>query len=316
MRIATFRAYGSPEVLTIEEVSKPTINDNEILVQVKVTAVTAADSRIRAARFPKGFGFLARLVFGITKPRVRVLGGVYSGVVADVGKAVVDFKVGDEVCGMTGAKMGAHAEYIKVGASKSIVKKPVRVSHEDAAGVLFGGTAALYFAHNKLQVAKGDTVVVNGASGAVGTNAVQLAKYYGASVVAVTDAKNSKLVTKLGADRVIDYTKQNLADSPERFDVIVDAVGNISPKQAKLLLKPHGRAGLMVASLGQMLRAHGPIKTGTATEKKEDIAFLLSLIEQGELQVVIDKVYDLEQIVTAHQYVDGGHKVGNVLVRL
>lgn len=316
MRVATFHAFGPPEVLSIEQVSKPVINDNEILVQVKVTAVTAADSRIRAARFPKGFGFLARLVFGITKPRIRVLGGVYSGVVAEVGKAVADFKVGDEVCGMTGAKMGAHAEYINVRSHKSIVKKPANVSHEDAAGVLFGGTAALYFVRDKLHVTKGDTVVVNGASGAVGTNAVQLAKYYGAKVVAVTDAKNSKLVTKLGADQIIDYTKQDLVDSPEKFDVIVDTVGNISPKQAKSLLKPHGCAGLMVASLGQMITAHGPIKTGTATEKKEDIAFLLSLIEQGELQVVIDKVYDLEQIVTAHQYVDGGHKVGNVLVRL
>lgn len=316
MKAATIHTFGPPEVLTIQEIDKPTINDNEILVRVKATAVTAADSRIRGARFPKGFGILARLVFGITKPRVRVLGGVYSGMVDEVGKNVADFSVGDEVCGTTGVKMGAYAEYLKISSLKSIVKKSKNVSHEDAVGLLFGGTAALYFVRDKLHVSKGERVVVNGASGAVGTNAVQLAKYYGAEVVAVTEGSNSKLLTKLGADEIIDYTKQGLADSNQTFDVIVDTVGNVSPELAKSLLTKRGRAGLMVASLGEMIRSRGPIKTGTATEKKEDMTFLLELVQQGKLTVVIDSVYDLDHIVDAHKHVDGGHKVGNVVVRL
>lgn len=316
MKAAINHTFGPPEVLQIESIAKPTINDNEILVRVRATAVTAADSRIRGARFPKGFGILARLVFGITKPRVQVLGGVYSGVVDEVGKNVTDFKVDDEVCGTTGVKMGAYAEYVKTSPSKSVVKKPKEVSHEDAAGLLFGGTAALYFVRDKLHVTKDDLVVVNGASGAVGTNAVQLAKYYGAQVVAVTEGNNSKLLTKLGANEIIDYTKQRLADSDQPFDVIVDTVGNVSPQLAKKLLTKRGRAGLMVASLGEMIASRGPIKTGTATEKKEDMAFLLALVQQGKLSVVIDSVYDLDHIVEAHKHVDGGHKVGNVVVRL
>lgn len=315
MKVAIATSYGPPKVLKVIDVPKPQIGNNEILVKVKATAVTAADSRVRGARFPKGFGTLSRLVFGFTKPRVKVLGSTYSGVIEEVGKNVSEFKVGDEVCGMTGAKMGTYAEYIKIGKFKSIAKKPVKISHEDAAGMLFGGTAALYFLREKLQIKNGETVVVNGASGAVGTNAVQLAKYFGAMVTGVTSGDNSKLVKSLGAEQIIDYTEQNLIDSDQKFDVVLDTVGNIMPDSAKKLLRDGGRAGLMVGGLDVILRAHGPIKTGAATEKKQDIEFLLSLVEQDRLKVIIDRTYSLVDVVEAHKHSDSGQKVGNVLLK-
>ncbi len=316
MKAVIANGYGSPEVLCTKEVAKPKIKDNEILILVKTVAVTSADSRIRGARFPKGFGFFARLFFGVFKPRIKILGSTYSGIVQEVGVNISQFKVGDEVCGMTGVKMGTYAEYIKVSKFKSIVAKPKNISHEDAVGLLFGGTAALYFVRDKLAVNKNESVLINGASGAVGTNAIQLAKYYGAKVTAVTSSDNINLVTKLEADQTIDYTHQNLDTLSQKFDVVLDTVGNISPKTAKKLLNEKGRAGLMVAGLGETLSSHGQIKTGTATEKGEDIEFLLSLVHQGKLEVVIDKIYKFQDIVSAHHHVDSGKKIGNVIVRI
>lgn len=316
MKVAITNSYGPPEVFQITDLPDPKTKHNEILVKVKATAVTAADSRIRGARFPKGFGFFARLVFGITKPRAQILGSTFSGVVTELGEGVTNFKVGDEVCGMTGIKMGTYAEYITISNFKSIAKKPTTITHQDAAGMLFGGTAALYFLREKLGIKKGEHVVINGASGAVGTNAVQLAKYFGAKVTGVTSGDNAKLVRELGAEEIIDYTKQDLVGFDQKFDVVLDTVGNISPKAAKSLLNPNGRAGLMVGSLWEMLRMHGSVKGGTATEKSEDIEFLLSLMERGTLKTVIDKTYSLEQIAEAHRRVDSGRKVGNNVIKL
>lgn len=316
MKAVVTDKYGPPEVLRIVNLPKPHIGDDEILVAVKAAAVTAADSRIRRAHFPKGFGLLARLGFGVTKPRVKVLGNTYSGVVTEVGKNIEEFSPGDEVCGMTGVKMGTHAEYIKVSKFKSIAKKPSKISHQDAAGMLFGGTAALYFLRDKLTIKKGDKVVINGASGAVGTNAVQLAVYFGAEVAGVTSGDNTKLVKDLGAKEVIDYTKEDLVDVTKKFDVVLDTVGNISPDAARTLLTHTGRVGLMVGGLAEMLKARGPVKAGSATEKREDIEFLLSLMERGKLKAVIDKVYPLGEVKKAHEHVDTGKKVGNVLLRI
>jgi len=316
MKAVIIEEYGEPEVLQIKDFPRPKIGDKDILVRVKAVAVTAADSRIRGARFPKGFGFLAKLVFGIAKPRVKILGNTYSGIVEQAGRDVTQFHVGEEVCGTTGIHMGTYAEYIKVSKYKSIALKPTSVSHEDAAGLLFGGLAALYFIRDKLSVKKGETVVINGASGAVGTNAVQLAKYFGAKVAGVTSSSNAKLVRSIGAEHVIDYTKQDLIKSDKKFDVVLDTVGNISPHAAKRLLTTKGRAGLMVATLWEGITARKPVITGTATEKKEDIKFLLELTEQGKIKVVIDKIYEIDDIVAAHRHADSGKKVGNVIVRL
>lgn len=314
MKVVVCEKYGAPEVLHTVDMPKPTVKDGEILVKVKATAVTAADSRIRGARFPKGFGLFARLAFGMTKPRSKILGSTYSGVVETAGKSVTEFAVGDEVCGMTGTKMGTYAEYIVVSAFKSIAKKPGAVSHEDAAAMLFGGTAALYFLRDKLHIQKGETAVINGASGAVGTNAVQLAKYFGAEVTGVTSGENAELVKSLGAEAIIDFEKQNLADSGRKFDVILDTVGNLTPQIAKNIMTKTGRAGLMVAGLGVMLRARKPIVTGSATEKKEDIEFLLSLMAEGHLRSVIDNSYNLDDVVAAHTYADSGKKIGNLVL--
>lgn len=289
MKAAIIDTYGAPDVLKIKEIPKPEIKDNEVLVKIKAVAVTAADSRIRGARFPRGFGIFARIFFGIIKPRIRILGSTFSGVVEEVGDNVTTIHIGDEVCGMTGARMGTYTEYIKISKPDNLVRKPTKISHEEAAGVLFGGTAALYFIRDKLDVKNNEKVIINGASGAVGTNAVQLAKYFGATVTGVTSGSNAKIVRELGADSIIDYTKQDLAYSKKRYDVVLDMVGNISPLLAKRMLRENGRAGLMVASLGDTLRARGPVKTGTATEKKEDIEFLLGLMEQGSLRVIIDR---------------------------
>jgi len=316
MKAAIIDRYGPPEVFQVKDMPKPEIGDNEILVKVKAVAITAADSRVRGARFPKGFGLISRVVFGFTKPRIKVLGNTYSGIVEEAGKNVTEFKVGDEVCGMTGGKMGTYAELIKIRKFHSIAKKPAEVSHEDAAGMLFGGTAALYFLREKIGIKKGETAVINGASGAVGTNAVQLARYFGAKVIGVTSGDNAKLIKSLGAEDIIDYTKQNLSDSGRKFDVILDTVGNISPEIAKTLLTKKGRAGLMVAGLDVILKSRGPIKTGVATEKKEDIELLIGLVGQNRLKVVIDKTYPLQDIAKAHAHVDGGKKVGNVIVRI
>lgn len=316
MKAVIIERYGPPEVLKIKEIPKPTISDKEILVEIKAFAVTAADYRIRAARFPKGLSWFARLAFGITKPRVKILGNTFSGVVLAVGKEVDEFKVGDEVCGMTGVKMGTYAEYLKLSNLKGVAKKPKNVNHLDAAGLVFGGTAALYFLREKLHTQRGDTVLINGASGAVGTNAVQLANYFGGKVTGVTSADNAKLVKSIGAAEIIDYTKENIDTIDKKFDVVLDAIGNISPDQARRLLSHKGRAGLMVASLGQMLQARGPVKTGTATEKRQDIEFLLSLLESGKLTVVVEKIYDFKDIVAAHMHADTGKKVGNIIVKV
>ncbi len=318
MKAAIYREYGLPAVVHVEDVSRPQPGAGEVLVKVKYSAVTAADVRIRSATFPKGFGFLARLAFGIKSPRNQILGSCFSGVIETVGKDVSTFRPGDEVCGMNGVKMGAHAEYIVINAAKSLAMKPEGVTHKDTAGMLFGGTAALYFLRDQAKVKNGERVLINGASGAVGTNAVQLAKYFGAKVTGVTSGDSADLVKSLGADQIIDYTKDRVLNGEERYDVVLDTVGNINIAAGKTILTKQGRLVLMVASFGEILRSQSDsrVKTGTASEKREDIEFLLQLMEQGKLTVVIDSEYSLENITEAHARVSGDNKKGNVVVRI
>lgn len=314
MRAAVIDRYGAPEVVHIAEVPRPEPRADEALVRVSAVAVTSGDARIRGARFPAGFGFLARLALGIVRPRRPILGSSFSGVVETVGSGVADLAPGDEVCGMTGTKLGAHAEYVAVPVNR-LARKPPGVSHEDAAGLLFGGTAALFFLRDKASVGPGTSVLVNGASGAVGTNAIQLAKHFGATVTGVTSAANAAFVTDLGADRVIDYTEEDLAATAERFDVVLDAVGNLSITSGRHLLSTRGVLVLAVASLGELIRAHGNVIAGSAPERVEDFELLLQLVADGELTVVHDQLYDLDHIADAHRRVDSGDKRGNVIVR-
>jgi NADPH:quinone reductase-like Zn-dependent oxidoreductase len=313
MRAAVVDRYGPPDVVRVADVPVPVPRAGEVLVRVVAAAVTAADSRIRGARFPRGFGVPARLAFGVRRPRRAILGGAFSGVVEGVG-ADVGLVPGDEVCGMTGIRLGAHAEYVTV-AARRVVRTPADVRHDDAAGVLFGGTTALHFLRDEGRVARGRSVLVNGASGAIGTNAVQLAKHRGATVTGVTSTANVDLVTGLGADRVIDYTRTPLSGIAERFDVVLDAVGTISAAAGRRLLTDDGVLLLAVATLGETVLPRRGVRAGTAPERPEDIALLLEMVAKGELTVVVDRVHELDGIVAAHERVDSGRKVGNVLVR-
>lgn len=302
MKAAVVDRYGPPHVVRIAEVPTPVPRAGEVLVRVRAVAVTAGDARIRGARFPRGFGVLGRLALGLRRPRRAVLGMAFSGVVE---------ATGDEVCGMTGARFGAHAEYVAVRADR-IVPKPAEVSHEDAAGLLFGATTALYFLRDRAEIGRGTSVLVNGASGAVGTSAVQLAKHFGATVTGVTSAANASLVTGLGADRVIDHRTTEPAG---RYDVVLDTVGNLTPGSGGRLLTDRGVLLLAVATLGQMIRSRGRVRSGTTPERPADFTLLLQMVAKGELTVVLDDVLGLGEIAAAYERVDSGRKVGNLVVR-
>jgi len=314
MKAAVTHAYGPPEVVRVLEVPRPVPRAGQVLVRVRAAAVTSADSRIRGARFPDGFGLPARLVFGVRRPRRPILGSCLSGEVAALGPHVEGFTPGDEVCGMSGTAMGAHAQYLTVDARR-LVTKPPAVSHDDAAGVLFGGATAAFFLRDKAAVRPGSTVLVNGASGAVGTNAVQLAKHLGATVTGVTSTPNLPLVGDLGADRLLDHTQQAVLATTDSFDVVLDTVGNLPITRARRLLNSDGMLLLAVASLGDTLRPRRQVVTGTSPERADDFQYLLQLVADGALTVVHDRTYKLDDVVLAHRRVDSGRKVGNVILR-
>jgi len=313
MRAAVVRSYGSPEVVQVRDLPRPEVGRGQVLVRVAAAAVTSGDARIRAARFPAGFGPFARLAFGVLRPRRPVLGSAFSGVVGAVGPGVVDLAAGDRVCGMTGMRMGAHAEHLVAGADR-VTSVPPSVSHEDAAGVLFGGTTALHFLRGRAEVGPGTTVLVNGASGAVGTNAVQLAAYLGGRVTGVCSAANRDLVLGLGAERVLSHDVHDVLQAG-RFDVVLDTVGNLTIASGQRLLAPGGVLALAVAGLGQTLRARGNVVAGSAPERVTDYELLLGLVAVGTLRVVTDRIVALDDMVEAHRLVDSGRKRGNVLVR-
>ncbi|MFF2494658.1 NAD(P)-dependent alcohol dehydrogenase [Agromyces sp. NPDC058064] len=327
MRAAVVDRYGPPEVARVEETPDPVAGRGEALVRVMASTVNSGDARIRGARFPRGFGFPGRLALGVRGPRARVLGVVFAGVVEAIGPdasrssgpgsdsrdGASGFAVGDRVCGMTGARMGAHAELVAVPTTR-LARIPDGVSFDDAAAVLFGGATALHYLRDKAAVQPGEHVLVVGASGAVGTNAVQLAKHFGARVTAMTSARNAELVTALGAEHVVDYAATPLDALDERFEVVFDTVGALSPATGRPLLADGGRLLLAVATLGQMITARGPVKTGTSPERPEDFATLLDLVADGTLRVVVDDTLPLDGIAEAHARVDTGRKVGNLVL--
>ncbi|QOR69345.1 NAD(P)-dependent alcohol dehydrogenase [Ruania alkalisoli] len=311
MRAAVVQQYGPPEVAHMREIPRPQPRAGEVLVRVHAAAVTAADARIRGASFPPGFGVLSRLALGIRRPRRQVLGSAFSGEVVQA----VDGgpSVGEQVCGMSGARFGAHAEYIAVPNDR-VVRTPATVSHEQAAGMLFGGTTALFFLRDKARVGPGMTVLVIGASGAVGTNAVQLARHLGATVTGATSTPNLDLVSSLGAD-TIDYTRTSATELDRHYDVVLDATGTLSPAAGRRLVAPGGTLALVAASLWQILGSVGRATAGAAPERAADFTYLLDLMDQGALTAVIDQDLDLDEIATAHARVDSGRKVGNIIVR-
>lgn len=314
MRAAVVERYGAPENVAITEEPVPEPRAGQVLLRVVAAAVTAGDARMRAARFPPGFGVFARPAMGFRGPRARILGNSLSGVVEGVGAGVSGFAPGDEVAGMTGARMGAHAAFALAPAA-SLALKPAAVPHADAAGVLFGGTTALHFLRDRARVTAGERVLVNGASGAVGAAAVQLAARAGAHVVAVASARNHDLVRRLGAERAVDHTAEPVTGLAERFDVVFDAVGSIPRADGIRMLTERGRLVLVVAGLGDMVGGGRRVITGTAPERADDIRLLLDLVAAGELDPLTRIAGGLEALRDVHALIDSGRKVGNVVVQ-
>jgi len=317
MLAAVVNTYGPPENVQVREVPQPVPRRGQVLVSIAASAVTSADSRVRAARFPPGVGCLARLALGISGPRQKILGSCFSGTVESVGAGVDSFAPGDDVCGMMGTRFGAHAQFITIDAS-NVVAKPLEVNHEDAAGVLFGGTTAMYFLTDlpasKTVLKPGATILINGASGAVGTNAVQIAAQMGATVTGVTSTRNVELVRRLGAANVIDHTAEDILSSEARYDIVFDTVGNLPVAAARRLLTDDGVLLLAVAGLSNMVCPPARTFTGEAPERPEDFRSLLDRVANGTLEVVQDRSFPLEDVAQAHAHVDGGHKVGNVVL--
>jgi NADPH:quinone reductase-like Zn-dependent oxidoreductase len=307
MKAIVCTKYGPPEVLHLREVEKPTPKNNEVLIKIYATAVTASDCLIRRSDLPVIMSLGRRLAVGFTKPRKPVFGAIVAGDVEAVGKDVKLFREGDQVYGSTGLRLGAYAEYACMPEAETLTGclalKPATMSYEESAAVPYGAMIALHFI-DKGNIRSGQKVLVYGASGSIGTTAVQIAKYLGAEVTAVCSTANLALVKSLGADKVIDYTGEDSISSLELYDFVFDAVGRRKSSKLKVQCKKALAQGGKYAS----------VDGGMPRPRAQYLVRMKQIIEEGHFRAVIDGCYPLEQIAEAHRYVDKGHKKGNVVI--
>jgi NADPH:quinone reductase-like Zn-dependent oxidoreductase len=320
VKAAVCEHYGPPEVVVIKDVPKPVAGDRDVSIRVTASAVTIADARVRALRVPRGLYLPTRLAMGIRRPRHPVFGLEVAGVVERVGAAVRSFKHGDRVVASRGFEFGGHAEFMVVPEDGAIAAIPPNVSDADAVALLFGGvTALVFFELGRLQA--GEHVLVNGASGAVGVMAVQIAKQQGAEVTGVCSAANAELVRSLGADQVIDYATRDFTQDTARYDVVMDNVGNAPYARIRRLLKPGGRFLMVIGDLPQMLaaaRRKNVVRAGEAGAafNRRNYQRLMDMAAAGKVRAVIHQTFPLEKIVDAHRLVDTGHKRGSVVITI
>ena len=320
MKAAICNRYGPPENVTLADLPRPVPGDDEVLIRTRATTVNSGDARVRGANFPAGTDIPARLSMGLFGPRMKVLGFEVAGEVEAVGRNVTRLQPGDSVLASRGFKFGCHAEYVLIGPKDVAVLIPEDLTYEDAAALEFGGITSLRF-FDEAGLTAGESVLINGASGAVGVMAVQIAKHAGAHVTAVCSDRNAELMRELGADAVIDYAATDIFALTERFDVIMDTHGNAPYKRVKHMLRPGGRFLLVYGTLWEMISAKSQKAVVTADD--ESAAFspgifdrLLAMAARGEIRPVISKSLAFEQIVEAHRIVDTGHKVGSVVLTL
>lgn len=324
MKAIVHTKYGPPDELQLMEVEKPVPGDNEVLIKIHATTVTTTDCNARNFTFvPKSFMLFARIFFGFKKPKINILGIDLAGEIEAVGKDVKLFKEGDQVFGSPGTKFGGHAEYCSVPENGALAIKPADMRWEEAAAISLAGNTALFFIRDLAKIQAGQKILIHGASGAIGTYAVQLAKYYGAEVTGVCSTTNAAMVKSLGADKVIDYTKEDFSKSDERYDFVFDVVGKTTFSQCKGILKPNGIYLENMLELKDILRmmwtsitGGKKIKGGVSKENSENLNFLRELIESGKLKPVIDRIFPLEKTAEAFQYVEQGHKKGNVIITI
>lgn len=322
MRAAVHRRFGGPEVVGVESVTRPVPRAGELLVRVHASDVSVADHRMRARDLPPGFAVVGPFLLGFRAPRRTVLGMEVAGVVEAVGDGVTSFAPGDRVASVTGGLFGGHAEYARIRAEGAVTRVPDGLSSEDAVALVFGGNTALAFLRAG-GVGAGARVLVNGASGAVGVMAVQLAKHLGAHVTAVCSAANAELVAGLGADAVLDYATVDFTAQDATYDVVVECVGNAPFRRVRRVIRRGGALLAVVGSFGDLIGARWNsarsgirVVAGDLGASAEDLALLMRLAQDGTIRPVIDRTYDLDEVVEAHRYVDTGRKRGAVVLRI
>lgn len=322
MRAILYNDYGPPQVLHLRSIPIPKPSDNEVLIKVVATTVTSADCRVRSLTVPRGFKLFIRLIFGWSKPRQKILGTELSGIIVEVGKNVKAFKIGDQVFGFSDQNMGCYVEYKCFPENATLALKPAKLPLPQSAALSFGGTTALHFL-KRGHLKPGEEVLIHGASGSVGTASIQLAKHFGAKVTGVCSSSNIQLISELGADHVIDYSKLDFTKNGKTYDIILDTVGTVTFAKAKTSLKKGGRLLSIAADLPEMLKiplvslfSDKKVIAGPAVSSSDDLKSLASLVDSDKYRPIIDRYFSIEQIVEAHHYVDRGHKRGNVVVSI